>query len=176
MSNYKKLPYYLKPVTAIRTPTRQSTNPDLSVKDVFDIYQKQSESVHKLWAYFQIVSLAVLGYTLGTEKTLWSVWTYAFVAASYGIFGFANQWVLVLSQRELKSISDGLAIAVKSAGPVGQKLIVSAVKPWKVWLFHFASIVAVLVAIFTTWLDKRPLSNHCASPAVEPQKLVNERP
>jgi hypothetical protein len=176
MSNYKKLAYYLKAVTAIRTLKRQSTNPDLSVKDVFDIYQKQSESVHKLWAYFQIVSLAVLGYTLGTEKTLWSVWTYAFVAASYGIFGFANQWVLVLSQRELKSISDGLAIAVKSAGPVGQKLIVSAVKPWKVWLFHFASIVAVLVAIFTTWLDKRPLSNHFASPVVEPQKLVNERP
>lgn len=41
---------------------------DITLKEAFDIYQKQSDSIHKLWAYYQLISLSVLGYTVGSNK------------------------------------------------------------------------------------------------------------
>jgi uncharacterized membrane protein len=134
---------------------------DISFKDAFDIYQKQSDSVHKLWAYFQFISLAVLGYTIGSEKGHWPGSTYLLIAASYFIFAAANQWVIVFSQKELNRFSEAVKMASKETGPIGNKLVVKAVKPWKVRLFHTFSAAVILIAIWATWYQKQPEPAFC---------------
>ena len=141
-----------------------STPADVSLKDSFDIYQKQSDPVHKLWAYFQLVSLAVLGYTVGSDKALWSSIIYVFIALSYAFFAVANQGVLVFSQSELHRFSTAVTEAANSSGPIGKKLWVQTTKPWKVRLFHSISILVVLGAIFATWHDKCSKQWQCPKP------------
>jgi hypothetical protein len=127
---------------------------DVSLKEAFDIYQKQSDSVHKLWAYFQVVSLAVLGYTIGSEKAQWGTSTYLLIAGSYFFFAVANQWVIVFSQRELQTFGTAVSDAAKQSGSIGKKLAVKAVDPKKVALFHSVSMLIVLGAISAAWVDK----------------------
>lgn len=140
---------------------------DVSLKDAFDIYQKQSDSVHKLWAYFQVVSIAVLGYTVGTDKTVWSSWTYVFISASYFFFAIANQWVLVLSQSELKVFSKAVNAASEKTSQIGKLLKVTAVSPGRVKAFHTLSAIVVLVAIVFTWHDKCTGQWSCPKPPLE---------
>lgn len=137
---------------------------DVSLKDAFDIYQKQSDSLHKLWAYFQAVSLAVLAYTVGSDKAQWSIWTYALISLSYIFFAISNQYVVALSQHELNRFSTAVQDATKTAGPIGKKLTVEAVAVWRVRLFHSISAVVVLFAIWGTWYDKCVAPKQC--PAV----------
>ncbi|MHC8387061.1 hypothetical protein ACYZTM_03180 [Pseudomonas sp. MDT2-39-1] len=127
---------------------------DISFKDAFDIYQKQSDSVHKLWAYFQVISIAVLGYTIGSDKAKWSDSTYLLIAISYLIFAVANQWVILFSQKELHRFGEAVKMASEETGPIGKQLVIEAIKPWRVWLFHTLSIAMILGAIFATWCDK----------------------
>lgn len=130
---------------------------DISFKDAFDIYQKQSDSVHKLWAYFQVISIAVLGYTIGSDKGKWSDSTYLLIAASYFIFAATNQWVIAFSQKELHRFGEAVKMASEGTGPIGKRLVVKAVTPWKVRLFHSFATAMVLAAIGATWYDKRPV-------------------
>ena len=70
---------------------------DISLKDAFDLYQKQSDSQHKLWGYFQIVSIAVLGFVLGNDNANWTLLTYAIIAISYTFFAVCSHYVIALS-------------------------------------------------------------------------------
>jgi hypothetical protein len=134
---------------------------DVSLKDAFDVYQKQSDSLHKLWAYFQVVSLAVLGYTIGTDKSQWSIWTYVLVSLSYGFFAVASQYVVALSQHELNRFAKAVQDATKIAGPIGKQLSVEAVAVWRVRLFHSISALVVIGAIWGTWYDKCTGNKQC---------------
>ena len=150
-------------------PNQQTAVEDVTLKEAFDIYQKQSDSAHKLWAYFQVVSLAFLGYTVGSNKSLWGDWTYVLAALSYVLFASATQWVIVLSQRELKRFGESVAVASSRSGPIGRGLAVKAVSPWKVRAFHSVSAIVVVVAIAATWYDKCR-KNVCPSTATSEQK------
>ena len=155
-------------------PSTSPTTSDVSLKDAFDIYQKQSDSVHKLWAYFQVVSIAVLGYTIGTEKTVWSSWIYVFICASYLLFAVSNQWVLVLSQSELQEFSQAVKAAAENTGQVGKLLKVSAVPPRRVRAFHTFSAIVVLVAVVFTWNDKCNGQWDCPKPPALASKTTSK--
>lgn len=127
---------------------------DVSLKEAFDIYQKQSDSLHKLWAYFQVVSIAVLGYTVGSEKAHWSVWTYVLISMSYVFFALSSHYVVAISQKELTRFAKAVHEAANKAGPIGQQLSVKAVKVRRVRLFHFFSMLVVVFAIWGAWFDK----------------------
>jgi hypothetical protein len=127
---------------------------DISLKEAFDIYQKQSDSLHKIWAYFQVVSIAVLGYTVGSEKAHWSVWTYSLISISYGFFAMSNHYVLALSQKELNRYANAVQDAAFEAGPIGRQLSVNAVKVVRVRMFHFVATLVVIGAIWGAWFDK----------------------
>ncbi len=127
---------------------------DVSLKEAFDIYQKQSDSLHKLWTYLQVVSIAVLGYTVGTDKAHWGTNTYVWIGASYLFFALANLWVVVVSQRELEAFGRAVAQAAAASGAVGRQFRVKAMPWWAVAGFHVVSIAVVLGAIVYTWKDK----------------------
>ena len=139
---------------------------DVPLKDLFDIYQKQNDSVHKLWAYFQVVSLAVLGYTVGSDKSDWSYSTYVLIALSYIFFAVANQIAIVFSQRELEKFGKAVESAAAASGPIGKTISVEAIKWWKVALFHTVALCFVGGAIAMTWFDKCSGDNVCPKLAV----------
>jgi len=143
---------------------------DISLKEAFDIYQKQSDSIHKLWAYFQVISIAVLGYTIGSDKGKWLDSTYILVAVSYLVFAVANQWVVIFSQKELYKFGEAVRMASKNTGPIGEQLVVEAVKPWIVSLFHTFAAAMILAAIVATWHDKCPGPAYCPSPSMTKEK------
>jgi hypothetical protein len=143
---------------------------DVAFKDAFDIYQKQSDSIHKLWAYFQVISIAVLGYTIGSDKGKWPATTYLLIAVSYFIFAMASQWVIVLSQKELRRFGEAVRLASDETGPVGKKLVVQAVKPRTVRIFHVLSTLIVLAAIGVTWYYTCPEPTPCKAQATTENK------
>jgi hypothetical protein len=145
---------------------------DVSLKDAFDIYQKQSDSLHKLWAYFQVISLAVLGYTIGSDKAQWEGATYLLIAISYIFFAAANQWAIVFSQRELNTFATAVAQAAHASGPVGRNLSVRAIYPRKVALFHTVSALIVLAAICAAWIDKSHTVGACPKPPTAERSAV----
>ncbi|MGC3987542.1 MAG: hypothetical protein QM777_24035 [Pseudorhodoferax sp.] len=138
---------------------------DVSLKDAFDIYQKQSDSIHKLWAYFQVVSLAVMGYTVGSDKSQWSWVTYLLVSSSYAFFGVSSHYVIALSQHELNRFAKAVQSAAALSGPVGTQLAVAAVPVWRVRLFHAVSAVVVIGAIWGAWYDKCSGTKQCPATA-----------
>lgn len=140
--------------TSIDSQSSASSALDVSLKETFDIYQKQSDSLHKLWVYFQVVSIAVLGYTIGSEKLIWSSWAYVFIGISYSLFAIANQWTLVLSQAELENFSNAVKMASDQTPRVGRLLKVTAVSARRVKLFHTFSALVVIGAIGFAWHDK----------------------
>ena len=99
---------------------------DISLKDAFDMYQKQSDSLHKLWAYFQIASVAVLGYTVGSDKSLWGQSTYLVVALGYLFVAFSNGFVILVSQQELAKFAAAVNEAAAAAGPISAHLRIAA--------------------------------------------------
>lgn len=123
----------------------------VSFKEASDIYQKQSEGLHKLWAYFQVVSVAVIGYVVTSDKVDWTDGTYVLIAASYLLFALCNQWVLVASQRELEQCGKAVAVLAQRAGPVAEQLVVKPVRAARVRAFHLASIALVVAAIHFSW-------------------------
>lgn len=125
---------------------------DINLKEAFDIYQKQSDTTHKIWAYFQIVSIAVLGYTVGSEKIHWGNSTYLLISASYVLFAIANQIVIISSHRELEAFGMAVNEAAKQSDFIGNKFSVKTVQPIFVWIFHTIAIMIVLIAIWVTWL------------------------
>jgi len=100
------------------------TVPDLTLKEAFDIYQKQSDSIHKIWAYFQMISVAVLGYTIGSNKDQWSAETYCLIAGSYLLFAIANQAAIILSQKELYKFGYAVKVVAENSGVVGKQLVI----------------------------------------------------
>jgi hypothetical protein len=128
--------------------------PDLTLKEAFDIYQKQSDSIHKIWAYFQMISVAVLGYTIGSNKDQWGAETYCLIAGSYLLFAIANQAAIIFSQKELYKFGYAVKVAAENSGVVGKQLVIETIMPWKVALFHTLATTVILAAIFVTWHDK----------------------
>lgn len=143
---------------------------DMTLKESFDVYQKQSEELHKLWAYFQVVSLAVLGYTLGSDKSQWGTATYLFVGFGYAFFAIANQIVVVVSQEDLAKFGKAVSAAAKDSGPIGTELKVSSVRPRVVAFFHSVSALIVVAAIAAAWNDK------CSGQKVCPKPAITEEP
>ena len=130
----------------------------LSVTDAYDMYQKHSEGAHKLWAYYSVVSLAVLGYTIGTDKNEWASLTFIVIGLSYFLFAFGNRRLLVESQREVERFAllfNSLASAVPEMSVPGRGFVsVTAVDPKTANLFHWGITVLVLLAILLTWGQK----------------------
>ena len=132
------------------TESCSTTDSIVSFKEASDIYQKQCDGVHRLWTYFQVVSLAVLGYTIGSDKSHWQTSSYLILAFSYLVFALGNHWVLVLSQTELDKSADAVGGTCKK-DRIALMLVPKPTKPRYVRAFHLTIILLVTTAIIVTW-------------------------
>jgi hypothetical protein len=118
----------------------------LSLKDAFDAYFTQRASVHKIWGYFSVVSLALLGYTVGSDKINWSFLTYKFIAVGYAIFSLANCIILVGSQRLLYKYKKGVNELSSS-----DNFKAAAWHPYKVCILQLGASAIIVYLIFLTY-------------------------
>lgn len=122
---------------------------DLSIKEAFDAYQKQSDTIHKLWTYFQVVSALFIAYVFEKNKVDWECGKKMLIAAGYLLFAGSNNYVIFRSQQELVSLSEGIKEAIKTSGPLAQRLQVNALPAGDVCFFHAAISLLLLTAILT---------------------------
>ena len=60
------------------------------LKTVLDLYQAQYNATDKLWTYFSTVTLAVLGFSVGSDRVSQSFLEASIVVVGYVVFCFGN--------------------------------------------------------------------------------------
>lgn len=71
-----------------------------------DMYQAQYTATDKLWGYFSVVSLALVAYTISSEKVTRIFPEALAVLTAYVVFCFGNFAALEASQRQLVALAD----------------------------------------------------------------------
>jgi hypothetical protein len=127
------------------------TGAELSeLKAALDLYAGQYGATDKLWAYFSSVTLAVLGFSVASDKVSKSFLEASIVVIGYVVFCVGNFSALYLSHQQLIEFA---AIA----RPVAQKYQVelTTLQPFPaaaVARFYWAVVIAVCFGVlFITW-------------------------
>lgn len=66
-----------------------------TILDAFNMFQTQYSQVDKLWNYFGIFSLAVAGFTIGSEKASKTIWEPIIIVIGYLTFCCGNYKALI---------------------------------------------------------------------------------
>lgn len=120
------------------------------LKTALDIYASQYGATDKLWAYFSSVTLAVLGFSVASDKVSKSFVEASIVAFGYVIFCIGNFSALYLSHRQLiefaaivRPIAERYHVTLTTLEPLAATSVA---------LFYWAVVVAVCIGIlFITW-------------------------
>jgi hypothetical protein len=116
-----------------------------AIKAVIDLYLAQSNVTDKLWTYFAVVTLAVLGFAVASERMSRSFLEAAIVALGYVVFCIGNFHALTLAHAQLVQFA-GLArrvanehtvqISALERGPLAEEAC-----------FYWAVVIGVCAAI-----------------------------
>jgi hypothetical protein len=127
------------------------TGAELSeLKSALDMYAVQYGATDKLWAYFSSVTLAVLGFSVASDKVSKSFVEAFIVVIGYVVFCFGNFSALHLSHEQLIEVA---AIA----RPIAEKYNVSLstlhpLPASAITAFYWVVVAAVCFGIlFITW-------------------------
>jgi hypothetical protein len=122
----------------------------LELKAALDLYAAQYSATDKLWAYFSSVTLAVLGFSVASDKVSKSFVEASIVVLGYFVFCVGNFSALYLSHQQLIEFA---AIA----RPVAQKyhVTLTTLEPFpaaSVARFYWAVVASVCAGVlFITW-------------------------
>lgn len=121
-----------------------------AVKDVLDLYFAQYGATDKLWAYFSSVTIAVIGFSVASDKVSKSFVEASFVVIGYLVFCFGNFQALLLSQKQLVQFAD---LARRVSEKHGVQM--SELRPFSVQAetnFYWCVAIAVALSILLiTW-------------------------
>lgn len=127
------------------------TGAELSdLKAALDMYTSQYGATDKLWTYFSSVTLAVLGFTIASDKVSKSFVEAFIVAIGYLVFCFGNFTALHLSQKQLIEFA---AIARPVAAKYNVTLdTLQPLPAASIAVFYWAVVTAVCIGILViTW-------------------------
>src|SRR6185369_258422 len=120
------------------------------VKAALDLYQAQYNATDKLWAYFSTVTVAVIGFSIASDKASKSFLEASIVAAGYLLFCFGNFQALSLSQKQLvqfaelaRAVCDGHNVTMNRLAPFAPKRVT--------WFYWFVTAAVVLSILVITW-------------------------
>lgn len=133
------------------------------LKAAMDMYQAQYAATDRLWGYFSVVSLALVAYTISSEKVTRVFPEALAVLTAYVVFCFGNFAALEASQRQLVALADLLRARGKAAG-----VNVEAFKsfdPSDLKLYYVAVVLAICVAtILLAWYRGQKAPQPTAGP------------
>jgi len=117
----------------------------MNLKEALDLYQTQYSQVDTLWSYFGTITVAVLGFTIGSEKATRSRWEVGIVILGYLVFCVGNFMALSLGQAQLidfarvaMDVSRAKGIALRSLEPLSRSAIA---------VFYWCVVAAVCIGI-----------------------------
>jgi hypothetical protein len=122
----------------------------LELKAALDLYASQYSATDKLWAYFSSVTLAVLGFSVASDKVSKSFVEASIVVLGYVVFCVGNFSALYLSHQQLIEFA---AIA----RPIARKyqVVLTVLEPFpaaSVARFYWAVVASVCAGVlFITW-------------------------
>jgi hypothetical protein len=135
-----------------------NTDPLALFKLALDMYQAQYTATDRLWGYFSVVSLAVVAYTISSEKITRVFPEALTVVVTYVVFCIGNFMALAASQAQLLVLAEVLLSRGASAG-----LDAAAFKPFSVDQlrgFYFTVVLAICVAtVLLAWHRGRPAAS-----------------
>jgi hypothetical protein len=124
------------------------------VKAALELYLAQYDATDKLWAYFSSVTLAVIGFSIASEKASRSFLEASIVAAGYLLFCFGNFQALFLSQKQLlqfaelaRTISDKHKVTMNHLTPFAPENVAR--------FYWFVAAAVVLSVLVITWRRRR---------------------
>jgi hypothetical protein len=129
-----------------------------SLKEALDIYQTQYSQVDRLWSYFGTFTLAILGFTIGSEKATKSIKEVAAIIIGYLVFCSGNFKALILGQEQLLEFAE---FARKAAKYKQVKLDSLYPLPLDdVTRYYWCVVTAVCIGvIFIAWKRQREAKN-----------------
>jgi len=114
------------------------------LKTALDLYQSQYTATDRLWGYFSAVSLAVVAYTISSEKVTRIFPEALAVIAAYLVFCLGNFRALQAAQVQLLQLADLVRERGKAAG-----INVDSFEPFPVEelrQYYIAVVAAICIA------------------------------
>jgi hypothetical protein len=143
-------------------------NPDplALFKTAMDMHQAQYAATDRLWGYFSVVSLAVVAYSISSEKITRVFPEAITVVVTYVVFCIGNFAALAASQAQLLMLAEILRNRGASAG-----LNAASFQPFSVEElrgFYLAVVLAICVATILLARHRGKLAVSATRPAVQP--------
>ncbi len=114
------------------------------------IYQAQYDQVNTLWNYFSVVSLAVIGFVMKSDKALNSIKEPLAIVVSYVVFCMGNHVALVKGQEQLYLLGEIVVRRAQQAdlGDLGSTVGLTIkdylpIEPGMISLTHYTFIFAI---------------------------------
>lgn len=120
------------------------------VKSALDLYLSQYNATDKLWAYFSSVTLAVVGFSVASDKVSKSFFEASIVVIGYLLFCFGNFKALSLSQEQLVQFAD-LARAISEKNKVSMSALVPFPSDVAANFYWFVAIAVAASILLITW-------------------------
>jgi hypothetical protein len=92
--------------------------------DAISLYQAQYAQVDTIWGYFSVVTIAMVGFVISSEKTTRTMKEPAAIIIAYLVFCWGNYKALILGQEQLVELG---VIARTLAGKAD--LVISSFQP-----------------------------------------------
>lgn len=114
--------------------------------DAIKLYQEQYAQVDKLWGYFSVITLAVVGYAIGAKEKVHSLFETTVIVIAYLTFCIGNHSALILGQEQLHQFAYYAVELSKQSGMDFSKLNPLDV----IWIktFHIMVAISVSISIF----------------------------
>src|SRR5262245_18677801 len=120
----------------------------LTIKDAISLYQSQVGIVNALWTFFGTVTLAVVGYAVGSQKATRSASEVAMIVGGYALFAvFGNLTALRSAYTDLAEFSVLVDDRMSRLGKVLPAVHFTVPSVEVVTFFHIGMVTVVAVAI-----------------------------
>ena len=123
----------------------------ISITDVLELYQTQYELVDSLWKYFATVSLAVLGFTVGSDRATHSRLEVTTIQIIYSIFSIGALIALLSLQEDLFKYKEWVRYLSSKLPPGSPPISVTPNTVGIVALYYICVFLGVLAVIEVTY-------------------------
>ena len=120
------------------------------LKEVLELYVKDREAILQMWSFFSAGTLAVLGFTVGSDKATLSKAAVRTVQFGYLVFAFGNLVAVVSSQSDYCAVAR-LVARLAEAQKLTELGTMYPIPPGLFAIFHIVVTIAVLAAIQITY-------------------------
>lgn len=126
---------------------------DSTISVLMQIHKDQTAIANSLWAIYQGVSLAMLGYVFSQDFARKSPWVLGFLTASYIFFSLANQRAISRSQELIVAASHELnVVAELPTTGVHMRAVLSTYDALPVSTLEFGHHAFSLLVVFAFWV------------------------